>query len=100
MTKLVLILPERQAPEWPAATGPSGGFDLLPVALILWLGSAARVIAGTVNGDTFQGEATLALLCVVLIPCWARGSWLRFQQHEKQAKRPAGGDATGVFTKS
>jgi hypothetical protein len=98
--KRVLGLPERRAPEWSAAPALSDGFDLVPAALILWLGSLARVIAGTVNGDAFQGEATLALLCVVLIPCWGMASWTRFQQDEKKARRPARSNATGLFTKS
>jgi hypothetical protein len=47
-----------------------GDRDLIPVAAILWVGSVARVIAGLAENETFHVEATLALFCVIAVPCW------------------------------
>jgi hypothetical protein len=99
VSKLVLVLPELRAPEPPSATIPSSDLDLLLVALVLWMGSVARLVAGAGAGEAFHGEATLALLCVVLIPCWAIWSWLGFRA-AKKAKRPADECGGGIFTKS
>src|SRR6186997_892461 len=53
-----------------------GDSDLVPLAIILWIGSVLRVVAGAVEGEVMRSEATLALLCVVLIPCWLVWSWV------------------------
>jgi hypothetical protein len=41
------------------------------MAVILWVGSVGRVVAGAVEHEAFRAEATLAMLCVVLVPWWA-----------------------------
>ena len=101
MSKLLLILPRRPEPkpERLPETPSNGDLDLLPGAVILWLGSVARVIAGAPGREAFEGEATAALVCALLIPCWALWSWIRFRHGEK-AKRPAGDTSSGIFTKS
>lgn len=49
---------------------PKGDSDLLPIALFLWLCSAARVALTLVHRQTFDVEATLALLCVLSLPLY------------------------------
>lgn len=81
----------------PLANAPNGDFDLLPVAVIAWVGSVARVVAGRL--EKFQGgEATLAFLCMVLIPSWALWLWVQ-TRNSNEAEQPDNG-RTGIFTKS
>jgi hypothetical protein len=49
----------------------------VPGAVILWLGSVARVAFGASSGEAFRTEATLAFYAVVLIPCWLLWSFVR-----------------------
>lgn len=43
--------------------------------LVLWVGSAARVALALAHREVFQTEATLAFLCVMLIPLGALRWW-------------------------
>lgn len=45
-----------------------GDGDLKPVAVLLWLASVVLVVLTFVHHRVFDVEATLATLCVVLIP--------------------------------
>jgi hypothetical protein len=45
--------------------------ELLPVAIVLWVASVARVAMTVLHYDLFGAEATLALACVFLIPALA-----------------------------
>jgi len=47
---------------------PEGDSDLLPVALLLWLCSVARVALTLAHRETFAFEATVALSFVVALP--------------------------------
>ncbi len=47
---------------------PKGDSDLLPVAVFLWICSAARVALAFAHRQTFDVEATLALLCALALP--------------------------------
>jgi Flp pilus assembly protein TadB len=47
-----------------------GDSDLFPIALFLWICSAARVALTLVHRQTFDVEATLALLCVLGFPLY------------------------------
>jgi len=46
----------------------AGDSDLVPVAVVLWLASLARVILAVLHGEVFGAEATFALLCTMLLP--------------------------------
>ena len=43
--------------------------DLLPVFGIVWLASLVRVAGAVVQHETFGTEPTLALFCVLVLPC-------------------------------
>ena len=94
---LAFVPLRRPAPEEAPATVPNGDLDLLPGAIILWVGSVVRVITGTPAGEAFRGEAALALFCVVVIPCWALWSWIRLR---KGAEGPPADDNPGILMKS
>ena len=47
---------------------PSGDSDLRLIAVMLWLGSLIRSALAFVHHQAFDVEATLALLCAVLLP--------------------------------
>lgn len=47
---------------------PVGDSDLRSVAILLWIASAVRVGLALVHGQAFGAEATLALLCAILLP--------------------------------
>jgi hypothetical protein len=47
---------------------PAGDADLRPVALLLWACSLPRAALTLVHRQTFDVEATLALLCVLFLP--------------------------------
>jgi Flp pilus assembly protein TadB len=49
---------------------PRGDSDLVPIAVFLWLCSAVRVALTLVHRQTFDVEATLALLCVLALPLY------------------------------
>jgi len=49
---------------------PKGDSDLFPIAAFLWVCSAARVVSSLVHRQTFDIEATLALLCVLGFPAY------------------------------
>ena len=46
----------------------AGDSDLWPIAGLLWLGSVVLVALTFVHRQTFDVEATLALLCVFALP--------------------------------
>jgi hypothetical protein len=57
--------------------------DLLPIAVVLWLGSVARAALSVLHGEVFDAEATLALTCVFVIPALAlRERQRETRQHE------------------
>jgi hypothetical protein len=58
--------------------------------LVLWVGSAARVALAIAHREVFETEATLALLCVTLIPLGVMRSWQqgRSLQHASQVEGP------------
>ncbi len=45
-----------------------GDSDLVPVALVLWLATIARVVLAVLHHEVFGAEATFALFCAVLLP--------------------------------
>lgn len=47
-----------------------GDSDLLPIAVFLWICSVARVALTLVHRQTFDVEATLALMCVLALPLY------------------------------
>lgn len=47
---------------------PAGDSDLWPVAVLLWVGSVIRSALTLVHHEAFGVEATLALVCAVLLP--------------------------------
>jgi len=47
---------------------PKGDSDLLPIAVFLWICGAARVAVTLLHGQSFDGEASLALLYVIALP--------------------------------
>ena len=75
MGRLIRLFPRRRELGEPPSS-VHGDSDLVPIAIILWIGSVLRVVAGAVEGEVMRSEATLAILCVVLIPCWLAWSWL------------------------
>ncbi len=49
---------------------PSGDSDLRAVTVLLWLGSFIRVALAIAHGEAFGVEASLALVCVLLLPAF------------------------------
>lgn len=45
-----------------------GDSDLVPVAVVLWLATIARVVLAVLHHEVFGAEATFALFCAVLLP--------------------------------
>lgn len=45
-----------------------GDSDLIPVAVVLWLATVARVVLAALHHEVFGAEASFALLCTVLLP--------------------------------
>ena len=76
MTKLIRLPTKRRTSELPGLA-VAGDWDLLPIAVVLWFGSLWRVVSGSLYGEAFHAEATLAFYCVVLIPCWFFWSLIR-----------------------
>jgi hypothetical protein len=76
MGRLIQLSRRRPTLEEPPSS-VHGDSDLVPIAIILWVGSVLRVVAGAVEGEVMGTEASLALLCVVLIPCWLLRSWVQ-----------------------
>ncbi len=60
-----------------------GVADMLPIAFVLWIGSAVRVVFALAHHEVFDNRATLALACVVLVP-WAL--WLERARAELRAR--------------
>ena len=77
MSKLIRLPGRRRTfgPLPPA--NDRGDWDLVPGAVILWLGSVARVAFGASSGEAFRAEGTLAFYVVVLLPCWLLWSFVR-----------------------
>ena len=48
-----------------------GDSDLFPIAMFLWICSAARVVLTLLHHQAFDVEATLALLFVLGVPLYA-----------------------------
>ena len=46
----------------------AGDSDLVPVAVVLWLATVARVFLAVLHHEVFGAEATFALFCAVLLP--------------------------------
>lgn len=46
----------------------AGDADLVPIAVVLWVATVARVILAVLHHETFGAEATFALFCTVLLP--------------------------------
>jgi membrane protein implicated in regulation of membrane protease activity len=84
VARLLHLSRRRTTVEEPSSHAAVGDLDLLPAAIILWIGSVARVAAGGFEDDAFSAEATLALICVVLVPCWLLWSWARFEAEKKR----------------
>jgi len=61
---------------------PRGDSDLLPIALFLWVCSAVRVALTLTHHQTFDVEATLALLCVLALPLY-----ILFARHGRDTSR-------------
>jgi len=49
---------------------PEGDSDLLPIAVFLWICSVVRVALTLLHRQTFDVEATLALMCVLALPLY------------------------------
>ena len=47
---------------------PAGDSDLRVVVIVLWIGSVIRSALTVIHHETFGVEATLALVCVLLLP--------------------------------
>jgi hypothetical protein len=47
---------------------PAGDSDLRAVAVMLWVGSVIRTALTLVHHDAFGVEASLALVCALLLP--------------------------------
>lgn len=52
---------------------PCPDADLLPVFVVLWIGSWARVVPALTQSVHFDAEATLAAIALVVVPCLVRG---------------------------
>jgi hypothetical protein len=84
MGTLIQLSRRRPTPEEPPSS-VRGDSDLVPIAIVLWVGSVLRVVAGAVEGEVMGTEATAALLCVVLIPCWLLWSWVQAELPARDA---------------
>jgi hypothetical protein len=85
MSKLIRLSRRHRTEATLPPADASGDWDLVPVAIILWLGSVARVAFGALGGEAFRAEATLALYVVVLIPCWLL--WLLVSSNDRGTPR-------------
>ena len=47
---------------------PAGDSDLRAVAVLLWIGSVIRSALSLIHHEAFGVEASLALLCALLLP--------------------------------
>jgi len=50
---------------------PAGDSDLRAVAVLLWVGSVIRCALSLLHREQFGVEASLALICVLLLPFFA-----------------------------
>ncbi|MEO8905026.1 MAG: hypothetical protein ABI488_21435 [Polyangiaceae bacterium] len=62
---------------------PRGDSDLRPIAIVLWLASLIRVSFAFAHREAFGIEATLALMCLVLLPMFT----IRRRHNEDTAKK-------------
>jgi hypothetical protein len=60
-----------------------GDWDLLAIAALLWVTSVARVVLAFLHREVSETEATLAFLCVILIPWW----WFAEQRRRQRGRR-------------
>jgi hypothetical protein len=49
---------------------PAGDSDLRAISLLLWLGSLVRVALAFAHREAFGVEASLALVCALLLPAF------------------------------
>ncbi len=69
MSSVVRLSHYRSVARRDLPLGLTGGdSDLVPVALMLWIASLARVILALLHHEAFAAEASFALLCVVALP--------------------------------
>jgi hypothetical protein len=54
-----------------------GDPEFFGVWLVLWVASVVRTALGFAHHEVFQTEATLALLCALLVPLLALNHWWR-----------------------
>ena len=64
----LIYLKAKRRPGAPAAAPLGGKHDLAGPLIVLWLGSVARVTLGFAHHEVFETEASLALLCTILLP--------------------------------
>jgi hypothetical protein len=72
-----------------SATEPVHDADLIPVFVIVWSVSMARVVVGLVRHETFGVEPTMALLTALLLPVLGKNAlcWLvRRGQRNRSAR--------------
>lgn len=93
MKKVIRLSTKRNRNEL-SVSPVAGDWDLVPVAVLLWLGSFWRVVSGSLYGEAFHVEATLAFYCVVLIPCWL--IWTVLRPSERRLPNGPGADARDV----
>ena len=65
----------------PSSSALASDADLRPMAIVFWAVSVARVALGLWQGQSFDAEGSLALLCVIGIPCWLVWSYSHNKQH-------------------
>ncbi len=95
MGRLIRLSRNGPSIEQSSSDERGGDSDLVPVAIILWVGSLMRVVAGAVGEEVFRTEGTLALLCVICIPCWMLWSWVQAEKPALVPDASVGADGTG-----
>lgn len=68
MRPLAKLGKDRPRAQSPSSAAAGLDADLLPLAILLWVGSAVRVGYALLHHEVFRTEATLALACMALIP--------------------------------
>jgi hypothetical protein len=69
---------------------PMGDSDLRPVAVLLWVASIIRVSLALMHHQSFDVEATLALVCALILPLFilrARHAHLRARHAHDTARQ-------------
>lgn len=67
--------------------------DLVPVILVVWLGSIARVARALSRAEPFGAEPTIALFAIAFLPFLAKGAavwWFRHRRWLRARGRWAG----------